>query len=166
MSSAPTLAVVTPVTVSTTSESVLAQVLVPQFTDPGPAIYVGTTFRITALCSFTVGGTAGTITVTARIGGTAGGVGGSSLGTAVTGTLTLSTSGALVIEGYVTLTSPGNWSGGVKMTGTGTGATVIGAGVATVALSSALPQFFTVTTTLSSATSSLTMNSAIIEQVV
>lgn len=168
MSGAPTLAITTPVTVSTTAESLLAQVLVPQapvspqFSGTGTAIYAGTTFRITCLCSFSVGGTAGTITATARIGG----LGGSSLGTSVTGTLTLSTSGAAVFEAWVTLLSPGNWSGGVRLTGSGTSNTFVGAGVGTVALSSALPLFFAITATLSSATSVLTMNSAIWEQVV
>ena len=164
MSYAYTQGVVSPVTVSATSEAVLAQMVVPLLS---PAATAGMTFRITCLCSFAVGGTAGTITAHARIGGLTG----QSLGTCVTGTLTLSTSGAVIIRGYVTLLTPqagaaSNWSGAVEMAGTGTGATVLGAGVATPTLSIVTPQYFVVTATLSSSTSSLVMNSAIIEQVV
>lgn len=167
-------AIVTPVTVSVVTESVLAQAIIPQLvpftqalpgTLPATVTPAATRFRITAEGVFTVGGTAGTITASLRIGGGQGAINGTLLGTCVTGTLTLSTSGAFVFTATVTLTSNGNWSGAVSMVGSGTGTSVLGAGAGTAALTSAVPQYMTLTTTLSSATSSLTMNSGSVEQV-
>ena len=169
MSSAPTIAVLTPVTVSTSAtETVIAQTQIPLVGPVGPVQYApGTTWRITCPVTFTVGGTAGTITASLRIGG----LGGQLVATFVTGTLTLSTSGAIKITGEITLINTGigvasNWNGSVTMLGTGTGASPTGAGVGTATLTTASPQFLAVTVTLSSATTSLTCSTALIEQVV
>ena len=171
MSNVATTAVVTPVTLAATnvSETVLAQVLIPQFSNV-PVFYPGMTFRITCLCTFAVGGTGGTITFRARIGGLAGQV----VGSFVSGSLTVSATGSVILKAHVTLLSavPGtaaNWSGGMEVDGTSTTVTDVinGAGVASPPTQNILvPQFFTVTAQQSSATTSTVMNSAILEQVV
>jgi len=168
MSSAPTLANTGSVVVATTSEAVLAQVQIPYVGPVGPVEYVqGATWRITCVCTFTIGGTAGTITANVRIGG----LGGQLVATFVTGTLTLSTSGAIKITGEITLINTGvgvasNWNGSVTMLGTGTGASPVGAGVGTATLSTALPQILVVTVTPSSATTTVTCTTSLTEQVV
>lgn len=139
-------------------ETVIATGVIP------PGLAAGASFRLSCWCPFAVGGTAGSYTIKARVGGLTG----NNIGSITTGSWTLNTTGELSLVAYVELITPGtsgSWQGAIvhsSLAGAVTNTATAGA-VATA--DSTVNESFVITISLASATSTCGPSQAVFERV-